>query len=151
MTVRFHRLRRTAAALALLVLLGGCGARALNLPSGVLVYQSAIADVFSFDHRTPAAPVTSNPTSGGLSVVATASPSSRFVVAGQTVALTAGLVSADNRLVDLQWSASAGTLSKTGPNAMIWVAPVAPGDATIQIIASSGLDIAPAAFRFTVQ
>ena len=62
-------------------------------------------------------------------VSVTVSPATTTIGAGDTGSFTATVANATNDAVT--WSASAGTLAGTGPNAVEWTAPVSGGTATI--------------------
>ena len=142
---------RSATSALALAILGGCGARAVELPHGMLVYESAWAHAFGTTSRVAAAPVESAPANLIFALVTRATPSARFVSPGQAIRLVAAASGAGNRPVTLQWSTTHGTLTSVAGYTSVWVAPAAPGDATILATANDGRDETSAAFRFTVR
>lgn len=92
----------------------------------------------------------STSSSGGLSIITNADPSSKLVSPGDQVTLSVRVTSGTGS-VTYAWSASGGSLSSSSGNPVVWTAPSAPGNYSIQVTVSDGTNEAPGAFGFTVQ
>lgn len=96
---------------------------------------------------------------GGLSPVGTTGsgfaitqtnvdPSMVNVTAGQALSLS---VTTSRTADRFSWSASGGELSSTSGSSVTWTAPASAGTYNVNVTAYSGVDTAPASFRFVVK